>query len=556
MSITNSKIYESEDVLALPHKLLLELNILDTETIAELWKLPEGEEREQHAIRALRIGLLALKQARGEVDTQQMRHEATRLIDSMQNKLEEHSKSVHTKVEATLKNYFDPKDGRFEERLHRLIDKDGELESLLKSQIGGEGSQLTKTLSAHFGEESPLLKLLSPDQSKGLLASLRDTFDEQLNTQQEQILKQFSLDNDEGALVRFISELTSQQGELSEKLHGKIDEVVKEFSLDDDNSALSRLVRNVERAQKTITSEFSLDEEQSALSRLKVMLEETNSTINSHLSLDDDKSALARLKKEMFQLLDSQRETNQKFQEEVKSSLREMIARKEEAAKSTQHGLAFEDALFEKIQHEAQKTNDIATNTSNHVGLIKSCKVGDCTIELGPDAVAAGAVIVVEAKEDKSYTLTKARDELEIAGKNRGAQVSLFVFSSKTAPSGIDNLSRLGNDIFIVWDAEDARTDLFLEVGITLARALCIREQASKEAVKADFTELDKAILEIEKRANAFDDIETWTKTIRSNAEKIMKKVNTTRKSLLRQVETLRTQTDDLKHLLTIDEED
>ena len=341
------------------------------------------------------------------------------------------------------------------------------------------------------------------------------------------MLGQFSLDNKEGALFRFITELTDRQGELTDNLHDKVNLVVKEFSLNDDESALSRF---------------------------KKLLEQTNSTINNHLSLDDDDSALSRLKREMFQLLSDQREINQKFQEEVKTALQVMVARKQEAERSTQHGLVFEEAVYEKIQHEAQKTNDIATATGNKTGLIKNNKVGDCVIELGPESSAPGSQIVIEAKENATYQLSDARDEIEIARKNRGAQIGLFVFSKRTAPQGIDPFLRYGDDIFIIWDAEDAGTDIYLNAGVTLARALCIREQTRKESVAVDFTEMDRAILEIEKRACALDDIETWTKTIRNNADKIMKKINSTRNSLLKQVETLNEKTDDLKQALTNEE--
>ena len=511
----------------LPYSLPLELTVQDADCIEELWKFREGEERDRFALRALRVGLLALKQAQGTVDTEHIRSEADRLLDTMQGRLNEHSRGIDEKINATLKDYFDPQDGRFQERINRLINRDGELETLLKQQLGTEDSELCKTLVAHFGDESQLMKMLDPNQSQGVIAAFKETLDDQLRSQREHVLNQFSLDNQEGALCRFITELTKQQGELTDNLHEKVDMVVKEFSLNEDDSALSRF---------------------------KKLLEQTNSTINNHLSLDDDDSALARLKREMFQLLADQRETNQKFQEEVKTALQVMVARKQEAERSTRHGLEFEEAVYEKIQFEAQKTNDIATSTGNKTGLIKNNKVGDCVIELGPESSAPGSCIVIEAKEKGSYQLADAREEIEVARKNRGAQIGLFIFSKRTAPQGIDPFLRYGDDIFITWDAEDAGTDIYLNVAVTLARALCIREQSRRESVAVDFSQIDQAILEIEKRAGALDDIETWTKTIRNNADKIMKKVNSTRNSLLKQVETLNERTDDLKQAFTNDE--
>lgn len=511
----------------LPYSLPLELTVQDGETIAELCAYAEGDAREQFALKALRIGVLAMNQARGQIDTEAIRRESERLIENMQSRLNEHANIVHERLTARLQEYFDPETGRFQERVERLVKQDGELELLLRRQIGGEDSELCKTLTAHFGEESELMKLLSPDQSRGLLAAMRQTLDEQLTAQREHMLKQFSLDEKDGALCRFIEELEMRQGKLTQNLHAKIDDVVKEFSLDEENSALSRLVRNVERAQRTITQEFSLD---------------------------DDNSALARLKRELLAPLKEQSETNRAFQEEVKIALSEMVARKEERDRSTRHGLDFEDAVFECIQREAQSVGDIATRTGNTTGRIKNCKVGDYVIELGPESAAPGVRITIEAKEKDGYQLATARQEIETARKNRDAQVGIFVFSSKTAPDGAKWLDRFGNDVFVVWDAEDADSDLYLNVGLSLARFLCFRTRKREQGQDADLNEIDKAILEIEKRAGSLEQIQKWTDTIRSSSKKIADEARLSRKSLLKQIEVLTQKMDAVKEMLGSDE--
>ena len=312
----------------------------------------------------------------------------------MQRTLEQHNLAVHAQLSGTLKEYFDPQDGRFSERVKRLVGHDGELSQLIKGFIDGENSQLARTLLTHVGSDSPLMKQLDPEQSAGLLATLRKTVEVQLREQRDLVLNEFSLDNKEGALKRLVDELTTKHGDLNQNLQKKIDEVVKEFSLNEENSALSRLVRNVTQAQQTISSEFSLDNE---------------------------KSALCRLKGELTELLSAAEKKNQQFQEEVKVSLAKIVTSREEVARSTRHGLAFQDAVFELFAREAQHAGDIATPTGHTTGLIKNCKVGDCVIELGPDSAAPGAKIVVEAKEEAGFTLARAREEIETARKNRGA---------------------------------------------------------------------------------------------------------------------------------------
>ena len=527
--------------------LSLQLLVHDPETVAELESFVAGRDREDFALKALRIGVLALRQARGQLDGETVRREGDRLLSLMDSRLKDHSQTVHDRVSITLKEYFDPQSGRFQDRVERLIRKDGELEQVLRKQLGQEDSELSRTLLRHFGGESDLIKWLSPDRSQGLLGALTGVLDEQLLSQREHVLKQFSLDYKEGALARFIAELSERQGNLTEELQLQIDKVVQQFSLDDETSALSRLVNNVTRAQQTITREFSLDQEASALSRLKKMLEQTNAAIEGHLSLDEETSALARLKRELMVLLEGQRKVNQEFQEEVKLALTEIKVRKQEAGRSTRHGLEFEDEVVQLLLRESHRAGDLAEPTGSTTGRIKNCKIGDAVVTLGPDTIAPGARIVMEAKEKAGYTLPDAAAEILQARENRDAQVGLFVFSRRTAPVGTEPLFRRGSDVFVVWDLDDETSDLYLRTGLTLARALVAQKQKESSAQDADFAEIDRAILEVERQANALDDLVTWTTTIQNNSDKMLKKLNSIRKSLDAQVALLKEKTTHLK---------
>lgn len=500
----------------LPLSLHLDLVVQNPETIAELCAHEEGEPRERFALEALRIGVLALKSARGQLDADLVRRESDRLLHTLEGTLQQHAQLMNERLTGQLKEYFDPHSGRFQERVDRLIRKDGELEQLLRRQIGAGDSELCRTLTAHLGQDSPLLRQLNPDESQGVLAALRKTLDEQLALQREQVLNQFSLDNKDGALARLVAELTDHNGQITGELQNKIDRLMKEFSLNEEESALNRLVRNVKQAQETIVKEFSLNEQN---------------------------SALARLKRELLDVHESHRRMNQAFQEEVKLALEKMNVRKQESELGPRHGLEFEEAVFEFILREAQHAGDVATHTGHTVGRIKHSKVGDAVIELGPETAAPGARLVVEAKEQAGYTLEQARAEMETARKNRDAQVGLFVFSSKSARDMREPLRRLGQDVFVVWDPEDPSTDVFLSAGCSLARALCVRQQKASRETLADFTQIDRAILEIEKKAGSLDDIEKCAETIKNQCDKILAKVRTARKAFTDQIEALREHT-------------
>ena len=511
----------------LPFSLPLELQVDDRDVIAELEKYPEGPERDEFALEALKIGVLALRRASTALDGEFIQRETTRLLDTLRHQLDGYSHTANEQLSHTLKDYFDPNDGRFSQRVQSLTADNGDLAKLLAGSLDGENSKLAMTLMSHVGQSSPLMKHLSPDQSHGLISLLKANVETQLGQQRDRILKEFSLDNAEGALCRLVKELSSKHGDLSTALQSKIDVVVKEFSLNEENSALSRLVKNVDQAQKTITNEFSLDNERSGLRRLKT---------------------------ELTTILEAHVKTNAEFQEEVKVALGKLVTRREEEARSTRHGATFQNAVFAFVDQYAQRRGDVPEDTSATTGLIKNCKVGDAILHLGPDCAAAGARIVIEAKEEMRVTLRAAQEEIETARKNRAAQQGLFVFSRTTAPT-MEPLVRYGADVFVVWDAEDPNSDAFFKAGLEISRALCLRCNEAAQRQQIDFDPIDRAVLDIEKRAQNLDQVRKSAETIRSSSETILERVRIDREALEKQVAVLRDAMISVKHVLGADDD-
>jgi hypothetical protein len=509
-----------------PQSLALMLTVSDRDSVAELLARREGRDRDEYALTALRIGLLSLKHARGQIDADAVRHEGERLLAELRHALEQSQSEIHAGLTTALKEYFDPKSGRFQERVDRLIKQDGELEQVLRRQVGNNGSELAATLAAHIGANSPLMKLLDPEESDGLVSSMRSAISEVVGDERERILKEFSLDNSEGALRRLVQELTDESGKLRKGLADEVDHVVKEFSLDKEDSALSRLVHRVEAAEETITKEFSLDEQGSALSRLSVVIKGAKDAIDANLTLDNEKSALARLKREIVAILDAHEKKVESFQTSVQAALQAMKAQRDEAARSTRHGNDFEDVAAEFIQKEARKAGDIPARTGTIAGSIKNCKKGDLVVELGDDCAAAGERFVVEIKEDASYTLAKAHAEIQMAEKNREARVGVFVFSAKTAPKELDALFRDGDDVYVVWDAERIESDVMLRAGLSLAKALCVRHEKEHQAEDGNWGNMDAAITSLEQEAKRLASMKAWTETIQTNSGKVLIEVS------------------------------
>ena len=360
-----------------------------------------------------------------------------------------------------ISQYFDPQGGLFSQRVRGLIgegEEAGELEQIIRRQVDGDGSTLSRMLAAHIGQESPLMRVLNPESKGGVVQALAESTEKHLIRAEAGDPLRVLAGQQGRCLVQARGRADAKNhGDVGKALEERIGQVAGEFSLDKEDSALSRLVSRVESAQSRISSEFSLDEEG---------------------------SALARMRRELLDVLERERRSNAEFQREVTSALAAMTARRQEVEKTTQHGLVFEDAVFALLLNRRGE-GETVERTGNTTGLIRLSKRGDFVMTLGPESAAPGARIVIEAKEDQSYSLQRALVESEEARKNRDAGIGLFVFSRRSAPKEVtEPLTRYGDHVLVLWDAEDPTTNAYFTAALSVARALSVRGtgQAGAEA--------------------------------------------------------------------------
>lgn len=396
------------------------------------------------------------------------------------------------------------------DRVDRLTRSDGDLSVVMRQQVTDAHGHLTRLFDTFIGENSQIVRLLDPAGGNQFVDVLKRTLDEVVAAQNVAMQRQFSLDHKEGALCRFLGELALKHGDIHTALKQDMQAVVAEFSLDSDDSALSRLVARVEAAQDRVAAEFSLDEENSALQRLNRML------IEHQRSMVRNQADLAA---------------------KLDTVIASITVRKEEAARSTRHGLEFEEALGDHLRKQADAGGDILQNAGTTTGLVAHCKVGDHVLIIGPDKTAAGARIVFEAKESASYDLVKTLEEADLARRNRQAHVCIFVHSVKTAPSSIPSFARYGQDIVVRWDADDDAHDVYLKAAVMLAAALSVRASTHGKADAASFAKIDRAIERVRKVVESFEEINTAAMTAKRAAEKIVDRARITQDTLVEQIQ-------------------
>lgn len=517
-----------ETVSAVSEPLYLHLAVTDPEVVAAVGEIPNGPARTEFVTTCLKVGVLSLRAARGVVDGGEIRAAGDHLIDQLTERLTGYRTVLEENLANSLAHYFDPASGVFNTRVENLVKDDGELFRVINGQVSAVQQGLSLTMEKFVGENSAFLSLLDPSESNRLLLAMRETVGGVLEAEKSVILGQFSLDNPESALSRLVRELNTTHGNLTTALGTQINDVVAEFSLDKPDSALSRLVGRVEAAQRSISMEFSLD---------------------------NDGSALRRLRDEMHGQLQTLAQAQNSFHSEVVGLLSAMNARKDAEARSTTHGAVFEESVGSQLRMLGVPAGDIIDDCGTTTGLIRNSKVGDYIVELPPESAAAGARIVVEAKESASYSLKSTLEEADEARRNRSAGICLFVHSSRTAPAGLEPLAKYGNDVVIVWDQEDPASDTVFKAGYLIAKALSIRAAQRSSAESASFQKIDKAIEVVRKQLNGFDELKTTGETIQNSAGKVLERVRIMKAELERQVEVLADQVAGLKDASAIDGE-
>lgn len=491
----------------------LQLSISDPDVVAELMRVSE-DERPKLALAAMRVGVLAMRNARGTIDVTAIRDEGRALMERLDQAVKAHQQDLENRLGHTLDKYLDPKQGTFSQKAEGLFGDSGALVAKLQEHISGENSHLARTLAKQIGDDSAFLRHFSPNEKKGVISTIEAA----------------------------VSELLEEQKRV----------VLDEFDLGKDDSAINRLLRGVQKLNSEVTEHFSLEDEKSALSKLRAMLEETKSQIHKDLSLDEEKSSISRLNRELQERIKKLADEQTKFQAQVNETLQSAFARKAERDKSTLGGDDFEREAFDHVRELVAGPGDAFDEVGTKVGKLSGSKVGDAVLSLGEESIAPGARIVFEFKQDASYDQRKAREELDIAMTNREASVGVFVMSrptalaSRNAASWEAPLVRFGHQILVTWHPEDDDSHAFLAAACSLARALVLREQASAES-QVEWGTVDAALLEIDKQIDRFEGISTQCNTIRRAADKIEEELRKLGKKLRLSAERLAEQVDALR---------
>jgi hypothetical protein len=471
------------------------------ETVAGM----NSSQQDQLVHEAWLVGYRAVTNAHRLAEEARLNDISKTLLDDIDVQLRGHAERQAERMYTALSSYFDPESGHVGERLRQLVGDGGTLPALLDRHLGPQNSILVETLVKHVGEQSPLFKKLSPTDSEGLLQQMGERLRKVMEEQNQAFHKALDPKAEGGAIAAFIVSLRDELKRAEDDQAEQLKVALAALDTTKEDSLLNQLRRETQQAREQLLNAINPAAEGSPLATI-------------HKSLLERLERHARSQQER---LDEARKLTTEFQRDVREAVQRIELRRREDLRSSRGGRLFEDDVIDFVQQAVGANGYIVENTSATVGSIPACKTGDAVIRYPLDHAFRGECIVVEAKQDKSYTITTALQELERARTNRGARVGIFVMAKSHAAPGFPTFSRYGHDVLVTWDVDGPVTDPYLQGALMVGLALAIRHRSG--AAEGDLQALQDIEQRITKEVERLGEIQEAAEKIRKQVDAIDK---------------------------------
>jgi hypothetical protein len=453
------------------------------------------------------IGLRALLNAHRQAEESRLQDVSKTLKEDLDRQLAAYIEQQQATFVQVLARYFDPRDGQVVRRLESFLRDEGDLARTMERYLAPEHGALAQTLARELGENSALLRRLSPSDSEGVIYLLESKLREALEENQAEVARALDPLAEDGAVARFLHALRKQLADADKDRTEQLALATKALDANDENSLLSRLVRETALAGTAVVSAMNPEIPNAPMAVLKNAL---STLLREHG--ESQREALAAMQ-----------ERQAKLEQDIRESLVRLEERKRGTAKSTRGGFEYQDAVLRFVQRLVQGAPVTVDTTANAVGAKPGCKVGDQVVRFTAESIYAGGAVVIEAKRDSAYTVTKALQELELARGNRTANSGILVMARSHAPAAFPSFARYGNDILVVWDEEDEGTDPYLHAAILLGLALASRQRRPDDA--GDIEALADIEHRIQRELERLDRMRKLSESIRNDAEKLGEEV-------------------------------
>lgn len=442
------------------------------------------------------IGLRAAMNAHRLASEARLADVGQEMCHAFRAELEAYQGRQEQAIARVFAEYFHSEDGRVPARIDAFLSDDGELARSMARYLAPDG-QLAKTLAQAFGDGSPLMKRLSPTDSQGLVHMIEARLGATLDAQKVQLAAALDPANETGALGRFFQALKVELVRAAESRDKQVAAIAKALDVGDATSAMSRFFGETRAAHRSLLQAMNAEDPASPLGAIKGTLVKL----------------LEKHAKEHHDVLSLMEERQRKDSIELREAITKLETKRRVEARSAAGGLTFEDTVVAAAADMLRGAPITVEATGATVGHRSGSKKGDAVVRFSAEHKYAGASVVIEAKHDASYSVTKALEELAAARANRDASVGLFVMARSHAPVGFPRFRRYGADVLVTWDDGDPESDVILEIALSLA--LFMAPQGRRESEDREDIE---ALHDIQGRIES--EIKRWQK-IRKRGERV-----------------------------------
>jgi len=208
-AITNN-IRKSEVIASLD----LNLVINDRNVLAYLSQFEDEEIQCEKAVEALKVGVIAIQSASPTLDTQVVQAKFAEVESRMKEQMAECQK----KVADDLVRYFAEKDGVVPRSIDGIFGEKGAVTRTLHTFFDPTDGRLSRLMQAQIGPQSSFGKALDPQNKQGVIALIETRVHELVEAKLDEVLQEFSLDEDGSAMCRLKGMLSDFFGQLNQSL--------------------------------------------------------------------------------------------------------------------------------------------------------------------------------------------------------------------------------------------------------------------------------------------------------------------------------------------------
>jgi hypothetical protein len=192
----------------------LNLVISDPNVLAYLVQFDGEALQSEKALEALKVGVIAIQSASPTLDTQIVQAKFAEVESRMKEQMGEFQK----KVADDLLRYFAETDGVVPRSIDGVFGETGAVTRTLQAFFDPAEGKLSRLMQAQIGPQSSFGKALDPQNKQGIIALIETRVQELVEAKLDEVLQEFSLDEDGSAMCRLKGMLSDFFGQLNQSL--------------------------------------------------------------------------------------------------------------------------------------------------------------------------------------------------------------------------------------------------------------------------------------------------------------------------------------------------